>query len=205
MPRRTGRWLIRRATPDDVPAAARVLARAFADYPWTRWSVAADGHAARLVALHTTYLTELGIPYGRVDVAADDDAITAAAVWMPSDAAIPDHVLARVGQAVARYSGDRADVTARAEPLLAAHRPTGAHLTLATVGVDPAAQGHGAGSALLAAGLRAADRRAVPAYLETSAEANVGLYRRHGFEVTAVVDLPDGPRTWCMLRAPRAG
>jgi hypothetical protein len=40
-------------------------------------------------------------------------------------------------------------------------------------------------------------------WLETSAEPNVRFYRRLGFAVTDVVDLPrGGPRTWSMLREP---
>ncbi len=35
---------VRAAALDDVPAAAEALADAFADYPWTRWTVDADGH-----------------------------------------------------------------------------------------------------------------------------------------------------------------
>ena len=40
-------------------------------------------------------------------------------------------------------------------------------------------------------------------WLETSAEPNVRFYRRLGFAVIDVVDLPrGGPRTWLMRREP---
>jgi ribosomal protein S18 acetylase RimI-like enzyme len=194
---------VRRAVAADVPAIARVLADAFADYPWTRWTVSGDGHAVRLLALQTTYLSALGIPYGWVDVAELNGAIAAAAVWMRSDVAVPERVLAEVGQAVAELSGDRAEVAAHAEAFLAPHRPTDPHIALATIGVGPGVQGRGVGSAVLTAGLHAVDRLRLPAYLETSADGNVRFYQRHGFEVTAAVDMPDGgPRTWCMRRRP---
>lgn len=46
---------MRTATQQDVPAAARVLTAAFADYPWTRWTVPADDRrAARTVGEHAT-------------------------------------------------------------------------------------------------------------------------------------------------------
>ncbi len=64
-------------------------------------------------------------------------------------------------------------------------------------------QGRGLGAALLAPGLDRADRDELPVWLETSAEPNVRFYRRLGFAVTDVVDLPrGGPRTWSMLREP---
>ncbi len=60
-----------------------------------------------------------------------------------------------------------------------------------------------ASARVCSAGLYAVDRLRLPAYLETSADGNVRFYQRHGFEVTAAVDMPDGgPRTWCMRRMP---
>ena len=57
------------------------------------------------------------------------------------------------------------------------------HDYLWLLGVTPAAQGKGVGSRLLTAGLARVDAQRRPAFLETSTEANVALYRRHGFEV----------------------
>lgn len=49
--------------------------------------------------------------------------------------------------------------------------------------------------------MQATEQAGAPAFLETSAERNPGLYRQLGFEVTAEVAIPDsGPTTWCMLR-----
>jgi hypothetical protein len=39
---------VRAAALDDVPAAADALADAFAEYPWTRWTVDADEDTRRL-------------------------------------------------------------------------------------------------------------------------------------------------------------
>src|SRR5207253_2474548 len=38
--------------------------------------------------------------------------------------------------------------------------------------------------------------------LAASSEGNRRLYRRHGFEVTAEIKLPDGPTMWPMWREP---
>jgi ribosomal protein S18 acetylase RimI-like enzyme len=76
------------------------------------------------------------------------------------------------------------------------------HYYLFALGVGPAAQGRGAGGRLLAGMLGRVDAERMPVYLETQKEGNVGLYRKFGFEVTAVGPFPKlgGLRNWGMLR-----
>lgn len=79
------------------------------------------------------------------------------------------------------------------------------HYYVQVLGVHPAHQGKGVGRALLEPITRMADRDGVSAYLETTKESNVGLYRHFGFEVMAEVALAtsDGrfPPLWAMRRA----
>ncbi|MGY1631051.1 GNAT family N-acetyltransferase [Geodermatophilus sp. SYSU D01186] len=193
---------VRAAAPDDVPAAAEALADAFADYPWTRWTVDADGHGDRLRALHHLYLSAVAVPFGHVDLGEAGQELVGIAVWVPSTG-VPDGVWAHVGPTAAELAGHRAAAAAEAEEELAGRRPREPHLTLASLGVVPHRQGQGVGAALLAPGLGRADRDELPVWLETSAERNVRFYRRLGFALTDVVDLPrGGPRTWLMLRRP---
>jgi ribosomal protein S18 acetylase RimI-like enzyme len=77
------------------------------------------------------------------------------------------------------------------------------HWYLFILGVEQAAQGQGLGSALLAHMLARVDADGMPAYLESSKERNLALYGRHGFEVTAEVVIPSGPRIWPMWREAR--
>ena len=50
---------------------------------------------------------------------------------------------------------------------------------------------------------RRADIEGLPCYLETGKAIDVRFYRKHGFEVLTVGDLPlGGPRFWTMLREP---
>ena len=77
------------------------------------------------------------------------------------------------------------------------------HTYLWFIGVSPKAQGLGIGSRLLKAGLDQLDAAGRPAYLETSTQRNVSLYRRHGFEIVAdYKPTPDGPQTYGMWREP---
>ena len=80
--------------------------------------------------------------------------------------------------------------------------PTEPHWYLAVLGTSPDQQGKGIASATLAPILRRCDEEGLPAYLESSKEANIAFYRRHGFEVRGQVDVPGGPSLWPMWREP---
>ena len=81
--------------------------------------------------------------------------------------------------------------------------PKEPHWYLAILGTRPEAQGKGVGSALLQPVLDDCDAQGLPAYLESSKEANIPFYRRHGFEVTGLIEVPGGPSLWPMWRDPR--
>lgn len=193
--------MIREATPGDVEGAADTLTAAFAEYPFTRHTISADDHLARLREFQRLFLAEIGLPHGRVWVSDDLDAV---AVWStPVGDAGP--TLQQLLPRLIELAGDRSDAHASAEAAMEAHRPSEPVWFLGTVGVRPSAQGRGLGRAVIEPGLAAADAERVPAFLETSTDANVGVYKALGFETTAEYDLPDGgPRTWAMLRRPSA-
>jgi ribosomal protein S18 acetylase RimI-like enzyme len=71
------------------------------------------------------------------------------------------------------------------------------------MGVEPASQGHGIGSALLEEVLVAADRDGAAACLDATSPRNLRLYERHGFETTAELAVPGGPPLWQMWRESR--
>ncbi|MGA4837795.1 GNAT family N-acetyltransferase [Streptomyces sp. G45] len=192
--------LVRPLVDQDVPGAVRTLSRAFADYPFIRHVVDAEGYDERLRRFQELFLTRVGLPYGRAWVTDD---VRAVAEWTTPERD-PGPGFAELSAVTAELAGDRAAAFAAAEQALAPHRPTEPVWFLATIGVDPDAQGRGLGAAVLAPGIEAADRAGHAAFLETSTERNVRFYERLGFAVTAEVELPDGgPRTWCMRREPR--
>jgi len=73
---------------------------------------------------------------------------------------------------------------------------------LGLIAVDPSAQGLGVGSALLEAGIERADRDQAGVYLETSTDANLAFYRKHGFDILREIHLPTSPMHWAMWRPP---
>lgn len=180
---------VRDATSSDLPTAARVLAGAFDEYPWTRWSIPSDGYRERLEELQRIYLGH-ALEHGLVLV--DEGQLGVVALLAP-DAPEPS---AETQTRIAHLLGDRLErlITADLPP-----RPDGAW-DLATVGVHPDAWGNGVASGLLREALRRLDELEQPVSLETSDPRNVTLYTRHGFEVTATTQVPDGPVVYSMTR-----
>lgn len=194
---------LRRVTPpievvtrDRLPAMAAVLARAFADDPMIRWPLTAGDDIGERIerAFGSIY-------HGIVDLeliweAGDGDGF---AVWIPagmsdqmfeSDSAARDLVAPLTNDGAARY-----DVL---WSWIEEQTPADAWY-LDVLGVDPAKQGAGVGSALVRFGLERAARDGADAFLETAVEANVAYYERFGFRT--VFDgraTDDAPRIWFM-------
>ena len=97
---------------------------------------------------------------------------------------------------------DRPGVFAVAEQMDQYH-PEEPHWYLPLIGVDPAHQGKGYGSALLRHALAICDREKMPAYLESSNPRDNPLYQRHGFEVIGTIQAGSSPPLWPMLRQPQ--
>jgi hypothetical protein len=87
-------------------------------------------------------------------------------------------------------------------PSTTCSRPAALRLAASDVPTLDAGSGHR--QPLLAPQLARCDRERMPAYLESSKEQNVPLYERNGFEVTEVVQLPNGgPPAWLIWREPK--
>ena len=129
------------------------------------------------------------------------DGGAAAALWLPPGVNSDSEAMAaaigpHLNEAALAVVGDVSGAMAGFHP----HEP---HWYLAFIGVDPARQGLGLGSALLKAGLQRCDEDGVVAYLESSSPRNVPLYERFGFEVMGVVQPGDFPPVYPMLRPAR--
>jgi GNAT superfamily N-acetyltransferase len=72
------------------------------------------------------------------------------------------------------------------------------------MGVEPASQGRGIGSALVADVLARCDREGSRAYLDATSPDNKRLYERHGFQAVGEYAPEDGPPLWPMWREPAA-
>lgn len=198
---------VRRAGVEDLARVSATLALAFADYPWTSWTVAADDRRRRLEGLFEANLRGLGPETGEIWVTEDH---AAAAVWIPPGAAegrvegLAEEPGAYMEAAYEALIGDRLPQAREAEALVEVHRPRQPHWYLASLGVRPDRQGEGLGPLMLYPVLSRCNEDSLPAYTETSAHRNVPFYRRHGFEVIKELDVPgDGPHVWLLWRDPR--
>ncbi|WP_424216831.1 GNAT family N-acetyltransferase (plasmid) [Streptomyces sp. BI20] len=187
------------AGPDDAATIGRVLSRAFHDDSMMGWFFPDEtAREATLAAYFTTIFTR---QYARTALC--ERTADAAAFWVPAEArdeAVPD---AETIAALLDLLGDRAGAFRDAVGAAASHTPAEPHWYLAVIGADPAAQGTGQGAALLRSGLAKADAAGLPAYLESSKEANLPFYEHFGFTVRDELSLPGGgPALWSMWREP---
>jgi ribosomal protein S18 acetylase RimI-like enzyme len=188
----------------DFDEVARTLSDAFAVDPHMDWFMRADARrdAARLAFFRV--LIRLEAARGRIDRPAGGGA---AAIWLPFDALAPVGMMAELQMLpmMLRTTGwSRFNRLMAIRADMDAHHPMDRpHAYLWFLGVAPAAQGRGVGSALLRAAAARLDAAAHPAYLETGTTRNVALYERHGFRVISEHKArADAPTMWSMWREP---
>jgi ribosomal protein S18 acetylase RimI-like enzyme len=197
--------VVRPATPADVPALVGSLARAFLDDPVMCWIQPDERRrAAGLRTFFSIQLRQVFVPHGEVWMAGPHGA---AALWAPPGAPPPRWRDALRLAPMLPHLGRRVVRALRLLALVERHHPYDRpHWYLGVLGTDPPLQRRGLGSAVLAPVLERCDSEGVGAYLESSKEANLAFYRRHGFEVTGELRAPGGgPPLWLMWRDPRAG
>ena len=136
----------RRGTRFDLNRASEVLGEAFADYPWTRWTVDPEDHVRRVTALQRLALQHYGLPFGHVWVCAVDGVVHSVAVWMDSAVDVPSTVDEELLPLVVTLEGSRHDASLAAEHDVHDWRPDRRHYYLGAIGTTPALQGRGLGS-----------------------------------------------------------
>jgi GNAT superfamily N-acetyltransferase len=197
--------VIRRADSADLKSITRMLVAAYMRDPVALWMCPSpDLRAKTLSALYSPRLPQM-LGCGEIWT---EDTRTSAAIWLAPDAKKPS---VRPEPSLLRCLLDpRLMVRA---PLLAlgltqmerAHPHERPHWYLSLFGTDPAAQGEGRGSAVLAPVLKRCDSEAMGAYLESSNPDNHDFYARRGFREIQSLTLPLGPTLSLMWREPQRG
>ena len=129
------------------------------------------------------------------------DGFKGAALWLPPGAQPDEEPLVGLIQSSVEERIQE-DMFAMLEQM-GSHHPEEPLWYLPLIGVDPAQQGKGHGSALLEHVLAVCDRDHSGAYLENSNPRSTPLYERHGFEVIAEIQVGDSPPLWPMIRTAR--
>ncbi len=190
----------------ELDAAAELLAAAFRDNPLNVAVIGASPRR-RLRANRFAMRAQLpvGLVHGELHAARAAGALAAVLVatapgrWPMPAPALGVRLRSALGQGL-RVAARWGEVWER----LADHHPPYRHWHLTTLGVAPARQRQGIGSALLAAWLRGLRESPHGVWLETDREANVRLYLRHGFEEADRIRV-EGVPVWLMWRAAEAG
>ena len=189
---------IRKATRDEAPALAAVMARAFYDDPVFTWFFP---NPRKRLAQSRRYFADRTRILMRQEEIYTVDGLPAAAMWArPGEWRDPPLAVLRQLFTFAPAMGRRIPGALRGLREIEERHPSKPHWYLSVLGTDPPRQGEGLGSALLRPVLDECDRLEIPAYLETSTERNVAFYIRHGFKVADELTLPHGPPMWFMWR-----
>jgi ribosomal protein S18 acetylase RimI-like enzyme len=194
-----------RLEKEQVERASEVLSRAFRDDPELLRFVPDAPKRQKLLRSLFRMSLHHAIEHG--EVYAVSPAIEGVAVWLPSVAPeISLWTLLRGGGLGLLFRGGWGLVRKMKEDEDFAHKlrrqlAPFPHCYLAVLGVDPELQGQGYASRLLKPVLARLDREKTPAYLETSTEDYVAMYRHFGFAVIKEAMLPgSGGKMWLMLR-----
>lgn len=188
----------RLATEADRSAGMATQLAAFIADPLIRWMFPRPDQ-------YFTFFPELGRHFagGAFDhgTAYCTDDFAGSALWLPPGV-LPDEEALGAVLAEGIAAPRQEEVFALMEQVGASH-PEVEHWYLPAIGVDPAAQGRGIGSALLSRSLETIDRLHQAAYLESSNPRNIPLYERFGFEVMGKIQFGSSPVVTPMFRAAR--
>ena len=196
---------LRKVSVSDIDTLVYILARAFIDDPLFLWLL--PDRFQRQRALQRSFAVQIRhiyLPLGECTLTEEHNG---GAMWAPPGRwklsigqqlqILPDfmHIFGMTRmQQLLRVFG-------QTEKLHAAEPP---HWYLAGIGVDPAWQRQGVGSALLRPVLDLCDMDGLPAYLETANPRSLEFYAQHGFAVRHVVTVPNAPPVWLLRRQSHA-
>jgi ribosomal protein S18 acetylase RimI-like enzyme len=175
--------------------AISALVTAFAGDPAVRWMYP---DAEQYLTHFPEFIRALGGKAFEHHTAECLDGHSCAALWLPPEVQ-PDEA-AIFGVLQRSVSAPlQAQVFSVLEQMGSFH-PAEPHWYLPLIGVDPAEQGRGCGTALLRRSLMRCDRDGVPAYLESTNPRNISLYERFGFKAVGEIKTRTSPSIIPMVR-----
>jgi ribosomal protein S18 acetylase RimI-like enzyme len=174
-------------THDQIPEAVSVITSGLLVEPGFTALLPDERQRRKVMTSLMTGIARISQSRNACYVALDQGAISGVAIWAPSgtypfdlrtNLRMMPHILRLIGLGPRTISR-----LAEMDTNASKHFPAEPTWYLQALGVAPDKQGRGIGSAILRECLDRIDRDGQGAYLETCGEANVRLYRRHGFEV----------------------
>ena len=182
----------------DRDKAISAVVQGFSADPVARWTYPDSQQYVEHFPTFVKVFAGAAFEHGTADCV---DGYPAAALWLPPTVHPDEKALFTLLQdSVAQR--DQAEVFAVFEQMDAYH-PAEPHWYLPMIGVDPAHQGKGYGSALLKHALARCDGDGKLAYLESTSVESLRLYERHGFELLGTIQVGSSPPLFPMARKPR--
>lgn len=203
----------RRLSGAEIGPATALLGRGFRDDPLFSFLVPDPAARARLLPRLLSSLVRYAVRYGEVHALAakaqSATGLDGVAVWLPpSGTTMTPGRMLRSGVLTAplrlgRRGLPRFGAFIRATEAAHAAAAPLPHWYLLLLAVEPERRGHGLGTDLLWPTLAAADRAALPVYLETMQPASIPFYERLGFAIVHEGVIPNGgPPFWGLRRPP---
>ncbi len=199
---------VRIARDDEAAGVAQVLTDAFGDEAGLNYWMRQDHDKERARRrFFEAAVRDVVHQRRQLWLATADGVVVGGAIWLAPGQKAYDFspwrqlLITPLLLSIAGFAGARRGL-ALGEAVAALH-PREPHAHLVYLGVAPAAQGRGVGSAILKHTLAPLDAAGVTSFLEATTERNVALYRRHGFEISGEIERP-GLHLRAMVRASRA-
>jgi GNAT superfamily N-acetyltransferase len=185
---------IKTAGGSDMAPLLATIVEAFADDPAARWLYPDD---AQYRALFPDFACAFGGRAVETATAHYTEDYAGAALWLPPGTEPDEETMMGMIEATAR---EEKETIAAVLEAMGSYHPSEPHWYLPLIGVAPASQGRGYGSALLKHALSACDEAGLAAYLESSNPRNLPLYERHGFALLGTIQIGASPPIYPMLR-----
>jgi ribosomal protein S18 acetylase RimI-like enzyme len=189
---------VKETAPSEAQRAVATLVLAFSADPVSRW---AYPDPAQYLAHFPAVVQAFGGRAFAGGTGHQVDDFAGAALWLPPGVGLDEEAMAVIMER--SIAAERQAEVFGVFEQMGGYHPREPHWYLPLIGVEPARQGRGLGSALLQHALARCDREHAPAYLESTNPANISLYRRHGFEALGTIQAGSSPPIVPMLRAAR--
>ena len=190
--------MINVSTESDISQVIDSVALGFSADPIFRW----------LFPAHRNYLinapTLVRLFGGRAfenNTAYHIENYTGAALWLPPDVHPDEKGLTKLIQD--NFDGAQLEEVFSMFEQMDSFHPDEPCWHLAFIAVDPAQQNNGYGTALMKHTLEVVDNDKKLAYLESTNEANLSLYQRHGFELMGNIQAGNSLSLFPMIREPQ--
>jgi ribosomal protein S18 acetylase RimI-like enzyme len=191
-------FALRTATQADRAQVEAAMTLAFSADPAARWAWSDPHQFLRTFMPLVTLFGGKSFDHGSAYVAGDFRGV---AQFLPPGVHVDDGPIGELFERNMTEPG--LGQVLRLFERMASFHPKEPHWYIPLIGVDPAFQGRGCGSALMRRGLAVCDHGRQLAYLEATSPANRMFYERHGFRTLGEIRSGDSPPMFPMVRTPR--